>query len=167
MRVLVAFMSWSGNTRKVAEAIFQGISAEKSIGTFDEIKDTADYDIIFVGFPIHGFGEPAEEAVNFLKEHCVDKQVALFVTHAAPESSPYVPPWLEKCRESAKKSHLLGLSNFQGQIALEKVDELLQMSDPEALVIARNVVHTSLGQPNAARLDTARAIAAEIIAKHY
>jgi len=165
MRVLVAYMSWTGNTKKIADAVFQGISAEKEMKTLDEVTDASGYDLIFVGFPIHGFGKPAEEAVSFLAERCAGKNVALFVTHSAPEDSPYVPPWLEACKEAAKGSLLLGLSDFQGQIALEQVDLMLQSSDPEALEIVRNVVHSSLGQPDAARLDRARAFAGEILAK--
>ena len=165
MKVLVAFMSWTGNTKKIADAIFQAIPAEKDIKRFDEVKDTSGYGLIFVGFPIHGFGQPADEAVSFMKEQCAGKRVALFVTHAAPEVSTYVPPWLEACREAAQGTLLLGLSNYQGQIALDQVDVLLQRSGHESLEIARNVVHSSLGQPDAVRLTRAKAFAGEIMAK--
>src|SRR5665647_3814806 len=143
MKVLVAFMSWTGNTRKIAEAIFQGIHGEKDIATFDKVSDASGYDIVFVGFPIHGYGQPAEEAVSFVKEYCAGKKVALFVTHAAPEDSLYVPPWLEACKEAVTTSQLLGLANFQGQIALQKVDEALQSADVDLLEMIKNVVPVS------------------------
>jgi len=165
MKVLVSFVSWTGNTKRIAEAIFQGIAGEKEIKPFEEITDTAPYDLVFVGFPIHGFGEPAEEAVHFLSERCVGKKVALFVTHAAPEESAYVPPWLEACKEAARSSHLLGLRDFQGQIALEQVDRMLQSSDPETLHLVKHVVHSSLGQPDASRLAQAQTFAGEVMAR--
>mgnify|MGYP002349637687 CR=1 FL=1 len=165
MKVLVSFVSWTGNTKKIAEAIFSRITEEKEIRPFSEITDTTSYDLVFVGFPIHGFGEPAEEAVRFLAERCGGKKVALFVTHAAPEDSAYVPPWLEACKDIAKGSILLGLRDFQGQIALEQVDRMLQSSNPEALKLVKHVVHASLGQPDATRLAQARAFAEEVMTR--
>ena len=165
MKTLVAFMSWTGNTEKIAAAIYESLAGEKEMKSFDEVPDTSGYDLIFVGFPIHGFGEPAAEAVRFLQERCSGKKVALFVTHAAPEDSPYVPPWLAACREAARGTLLLGLADFAGQISLAQVDVLLQSPDPEAHEIAKNVVHASLGQPDAARRERARAFAREMMAK--
>lgn len=164
MKALVTYISWTGNTKKIAEAVFQGINTEKSIGTFDEVFDISSYDIVFVGFPIHGFGQPAAEAVRYLKERCSGKKVALFVTHAAPEVSSYVPPWLENCKEAAKETLFLGLFNCQGQISPRKLEEMMQLTDPEAREIARNVSRSSFGQPNSERLDRAKAFAADIIA---
>ena len=115
MKALVTYISWTGNTKKIAEAVFQGINTEKSIGTFDEVFDISSYDIVFVGFPIHGFGQPAAEAVRYLKERCSGKKVVIFITHAAPEDSSYVAPWLENCKEAAKETLFLGLFNCQGQ----------------------------------------------------
>lgn len=163
MKVLVAYLSLTGNTRKIAEAIFQAIHCEKKLAVFGEISDVSPFDIIFVGFPIHGFGQPATAAVNFLREYCPGKKVALFITHAAPEASPYVPPWLEACKMAAEAAHLVGIGDFQGQIALEKVDEALQKNDPALLEMIKNVVHSSLGQPDAERLQRARLFAATIM----
>jgi flavodoxin len=91
MKVIVAYFSWSGNTRKIAEAIFQEIQEEKEIKELNEIDGLEGYDFAFVGFPIHGFGAP-EEAQSFLEKHCRGKKIALFVTHGAPEHSEDLPP---------------------------------------------------------------------------
>lgn len=160
----MAYLSWTGNTQKIAEAIFQELQTKKDMKSFSEVMDISDYDLIFVGFPIHGFGQPAEEAKDFLSKHCSGKKVALFITHSAPEDSPYVPPWLETCKEAAKGTTLLGICDFQGQIALSQVDLMLQSSDPEALEIVKNVVHSSLGKPDASRLERAKVFAREIMA---
>lgn len=165
MKVLVTYISLTGNTRKVAEAIFQEIRAEKDMKEFGEVKDLDGYDLIFVGFPIHGFGQPAEEAQNFLKKYCQGKRIALFATHSAPKDSPFVPEWLENCKAAAEGTQLIGLFDCQGQISLEQVDVLLQSPDPKALEIVRNVVHASIGKPDAGQLDRARAFAKEIIEK--
>lgn len=89
MKVLVVYLSRSGNTQKVAEAIFEKIESEKEIKKLDEIDNLEGYDIAFVGFPIEGFGPP-KKAKTFLENNCVCKKVALFITHSAPEESKYL-----------------------------------------------------------------------------
>ncbi|MFC1978144.1 flavodoxin family protein [Chloroflexota bacterium] len=63
MKILVAYMSKSGNTKKVAEAIFEEISDEKELKTVDEVDSIAGYELTFLGFPIHNLGD----YFNFLK----------------------------------------------------------------------------------------------------
>lgn len=100
MKVIVVYMSLSGNTKKIAEAIFQEIQEEKEIKELNEIDDLEGYDLAFVGFPMHGFGAP-EEAKGFLEKQCQGKKIVLFVTHGAAEESGELQPWLVKCREAA------------------------------------------------------------------
>ena len=56
MKVLVSYMSKTGNTKKVAEAIFEEISDEKEIIPIDEVDSIEGFDIAFLGFPIHQMG---------------------------------------------------------------------------------------------------------------
>jgi len=163
MKFLVTYASWTGNTRKIAEAIFQELPKEKEIKGFHEVTGLGDYDFIFVGFPIHGFGHPADEARDFLEKFCAGKKVAVFLTHSAPVDSPYIPDWLENTREAAKGAQLIGIRDFQGQISLEQVDATLQSPDPMAFELARNVVHSSLGKPDEEQFERARAFAREIV----
>ncbi len=165
MKILVAYISWTGNTRRIAETIFRELPEEKDIREFHEIKSLDGYDFVFVGFPIHGFGQPAKEAVDFLDGICAGKKTALFITHSAPVNSAYVPKWLENCREAARNVILLGVRDFQGQISLEQVDATLQSPDPKAFELARDVVHSSLGKPDAEQFERARAFAREMVQK--
>lgn len=84
MRLLVGYMSQTGNTKKVAEAIFDEIQGEKEIKRLKEIKDMEGYDLAFLGFPMRAFG-PDKKAKKFLETQCQGKKIALFITHAAPE----------------------------------------------------------------------------------
>ncbi|MFH0803375.1 MAG: flavodoxin family protein [bacterium] len=165
MKILVAYVSWTGNTRKIAEAIFQELPGKKELKQFNEIQSLEDCDFTFVGFPIHGFGHPADEAGDFLERYCKGKKTAIFITHSAPVDSPYIPDWLENCREAAKGVQLIGICDFQGQISLAQVDATLQSPDPMAFELARNVVHSSLGKPDEEQFERARAFAREIVQK--
>ncbi len=60
-------MSLSGNTKKVAEAIFQEIQDEKEIKELGEVENFEGYDIAFVGFPVHRFGPP-DKVKNLLEK---------------------------------------------------------------------------------------------------
>jgi flavodoxin len=163
MKVLVTYVSWTGNTRKVGEAIFQEVEAEKEIKPMGEVHGVEDYDFIFIGFPIHGFGEPVEEAVEFMNRDCGGKKVALYITHGAAVDSPYVARWIEKCRAAAGKTLCLGIFNCEGQIAQERVELMLRHPSPKINELGKLVAVASKGQPDAARLQRARAFARRII----
>ncbi len=164
MKVLVTYISWTGNTKKVAEAIYDGIAAEKEIKELGQVANIDGYDLAFVGFPMHGVGQPAEEARDFLRKHCNGRNVALFITHAAIEDFSLMPEWLANCLSAAEGTNLFGMFHCQGQIAEEQIDLLLKSPDPQAQDIARRVVE-SRGKPDKERLDKARAFAGEMTEK--
>jgi flavodoxin len=161
MKVLIAYMSLTGNTRKIAEAIFQEIHEEKEIKELNEIDDLKGCDLAFVGFPMHGFGAP-EEAQSFLKKHCRGKKIALFVTHGAPEYSDDLPPWLAKCKEAAVGAIVIDMFNCQGELAQNVIDELLKHDDPKVRTWGEYGPLTR-GQPDASRVERARVFAREIM----
>ena len=76
MKLLVAYMSQTGNTAKVAQAIYDAIIAPKEIKRVEEVTSLEDYDLAFLGFPMHAFG-PDEPVINFLKTHVKDRTIAL------------------------------------------------------------------------------------------
>ena len=106
MKVLVAYHSVSGSTRKVAEAIFKEIKAEKEMKELREVKDLKGYDLSFIGFPIHGYG-PSNDAKTFLEKKVTGKDIALFITHSSPEDEPLVQNWLAACRIAASGANIV------------------------------------------------------------
>ncbi len=165
MKVLVAFFSQTGNTRKIAKAIYEAIPCEKEIKEFSDIADVNPYDLLFVGFPIQAFS-PAEQGKEFMKTYCRNKQVALFITHAAPENFEDLPAWIEQCKSHLPDKNVVGIFDCQGEVsehllkfALESDDSLLQKLGELGL--------TAKGQPDATRLKRAHAFAEEIVAKCF
>ena len=165
MKVIVTYMSQTGNTKRVAEAIFQEIKGKKEIKPMNEVDSLDSYDIAFIGFPIQG-GQPAGEAKSFLEQHSKGKNVAIFVTHASPEDYPGVKECLNKCGAAAVGANLLGIFGCQGELSQAIVDFMLNSGDP-GLVEAAKKRSLTVGQPDAARLKRARNFAREIIKKHY
>ncbi len=162
MRVLVAYLSKTGNTKKVAEAIYEALDCEKEIVPIDQVGDISSYDLSFLGFPVQKLG-PHPTAVRFLRQHCQPgRDVALFITHAAPEDEPLLAGWLQGFREAAAGANILGMFDCQGQLARGVKFVMSLLPDRELRAMAKR--DNSAGQPDAARLGRARAFAREILA---
>jgi len=161
VKVLVAYMSKTGNTRKVAEAIFGEISDEKEMKPIDAVDSIEGYDVAFLGFPIHQMG-PDKKTVKLLEKHCInDRNVVLFITHAAPEDSPDLPPWLEKFRRAARGANVVDIFDCQGQ--LDKTTKRIMSVLPNAQLRMWAKQDNSQGQPDKTRLDRARAFSRNVM----
>jgi flavodoxin len=164
MKVLIAYHSVSGNTRKVAEAIYKEIKADKEMKALNDVKDLKGYDLSFIGLPIHAYG-PANEAKAFLEKKAAGKEIALFITHASPEDEPLVQQWLAACKIAASSANIVGLFHCRGELAQNVADMMIGSKDPQLAAWAERRKET-LGQPDAERLKKARKFAKEIMGKY-
>ena len=164
MKVLVAYMSQTGNTQKVAEAIFGEIQAEKEIKELKELDGLMGHDLYFVGFPIQAYG-PAHAAKVFVEQHAAGKDIALFITHASGEDAKDLPAWLDACRVAAVGANIVGLFNCRGELAQNVADFMKDSGDPNLMAWADERDET-LGQPDEARLERARVFARDIMKKY-
>lgn len=156
MKVLVAYMSQTGNTKKVAEAIYDAVDAEKEIRKVTDVATLEGYDLTFLGFPVHGEG-PDKKEETALKTLCNGgKRVALFITHAAPESDGEgeLQGWLARFREAAAGAEIVGTFDCQGQ--LSKSLKFFMSIMPSAKLRRWAKMDNSQGQPDQQRLQRAR-----------
>jgi flavodoxin len=161
MKVLVAYMSSTGNTKKIAEAIYGEIAAEKEIKPVSEVQDIGTYDLSFLGFPTHGYG-PDKKTKALLERLCRDgRKVALFVTHAAPEDEPEVSEAMSKFKQAAAGAELIGVFDCQGQLA--KGPKFFMKISPNKKLRSDAKKDNSKGQPDEARLERARAFARDTL----
>ncbi len=163
MKALVAYMSKTGNTKKVAEAIFEALDCEKEIMPVEQVADISGYDLSFLGFPVQRFG-PDPKTVRLLQQHCQPgRDVALFITHAAPEDEAQLPEWLAGFRTAAGRANIVGIFDCQGQLSkgTKRIMSILPMRGLREIAKRDN----SQGQPDATRLARARAFARETVAK--
>ncbi len=156
MKILVAYMSQTGNTKKIAEAIYGEISTEKEIKPIKDISDIGGYDLAFLGFPTHQYG-PDKKTTEFLKNTCTSgRKVALFVTHGAPENEPEVPRWMDKFKKAASGAELVGFFDCQGQLSSGTKFVMKLMSKKTRDEARRD---NSQGQPDATRVERAKSFA--------
>jgi len=163
LRTLVAYFTQTGNTERVAEAIYEELSGDKEIKKLPDVESLEGFDLAFIGFPIMAFG-PADAAKDFLADRAAGKPVALFITHASAEDSDVLPEWLEKCEQAAAGTELVGTFNCQGELSQAVADLLAASDDPQLREFAEARSET-LGQPDEARLEKARAFAREMVEK--
>jgi flavodoxin len=164
MKVLIAYQSVSGNTRKVAEAIYKEIRTDKEMKPLSDVKDLKGYDLSFIGFPIHAYG-PANEAKAFLENKVAGKDIALFITHSAPEGEPQVQQWLAACKIAASGANIVGVFDCRGELAQNVADMMIGSKDPQLAAWADHRKET-LGQPDRGRLKKARKFAKDIMGKY-
>lgn len=164
MKTLVTYFTETGNTKKVAEAIFGEIGGEKEIKDMGGVASLEGYDLIFVGFPVQAFAPP-RPVKQFLQDKCKGKKVVLFMTHAQREDFDELAGWLETCRKAAEGAEIVGEFSCQGEIQQPILDAMSSNEDPYMQKLASGAA-TSKGQPDEARLERARSFAREIMAKY-
>jgi len=129
MNTLVTYWSQTGNTRKIAEAIYETLSCEKEIKPFDEVVSLEGFELTFIGFPVMKFGPPGQ-AKKFIDTLAKGRTIALFVTHATlsesrdPSQQDMLEKELNRCRAACAQSDLVGMFHCQGELSEKIANEL-------------------------------------------
>jgi flavodoxin len=166
MKIMVTYWSQTGNTKKVAEAIFRAIPFEKTIQPLNEVDTLDGYDLIFIGFPVMQFGSPPP-ARKFIKTHATGKNIALFVTHAMlsdkadPLQQAMLGKELDKCAETCASANLLGLFHCQGELSEKMAAELTASGIPMLMEFAA-MRPATLGHPTAGEIELAEKFGAHV-----
>jgi len=167
MKILVIYYSQSGNTKKVADVIFEMLPSPKLIVKMEEVESLDEFDLIFAGFPVWQFGVP-KPARPFFSRLTKAHQVALFVTHAMdpdtsnPELRMMLDGILEKCRKAGDKANLAGFFHCRGELSKETADMLAHSRMP-LLERFAGMREETLGHPDHNDLRLARTFCQEIL----
>jgi flavodoxin len=125
MKALVTYFSESGNTEKLAQAIYEGVNASaKEIAPVSE-ANANEADVIFVGFPVHASSVPTK-VEKFIKDIPQGKMVAFFVTHGSLRGGQLAITALHYALSLALKLSVLGTFGCRGQVKPEIIEALLQ-----------------------------------------
>jgi flavodoxin len=166
MKVLVTYRSATGNTKKIAEAIFGEIEAEKDIKPFKEVESLDGYDFVFVGCPIEFFGV-GKATKKWMDEHVEGKRIGLFCTHGAPEFAPGVPIWTDALKAAATDAgaEIASFFNCQGELSQKVLDMMLADDDPYVQKLASFGRDGTIGQPDESRVEKAKEFTRETMRK--
>jgi flavodoxin len=169
MRTLVTYASLTGNTRKIAKAIYDGISDEKKFFSINECQSTDEFDLVFVGFPVYNF-EPFRPAAEFIKKIKPGTAVALFMTMSltaapdSPEKQQLYDLTIGNCKSIAMHTQLIDIFDCPGELAAETAEALLKSNDPALQGFGRMRPFT-IGYPKPDNIIAAERFGKEIFKK--
>jgi flavodoxin len=161
MKALVTYYSETGNTEKLARAIYDGIHFEKEIKPVQEVQNAKGYDIIFYGFPVIAHSVPGK-AQSLIKSLPDGQKIAFFSTHGSLRGGPLPKQAFEHAIGLASKLKVLGHLGCRGQVKQKVIDELAKRLEHQAWA---EEAQTAVGHPNEHDLADGKKFAAEMIAK--
>jgi flavodoxin len=161
MKALVAYYSKSGNTEKVARAIFEAIDAEKEIKSLPDVQSVEGYDILFIGFPVHAHSVPAA-AQPLIRDLKAGQKVAFFSTHGSLRGGQLPRQAFEDALGLAAKAKVLGHFGCQGKVDPRIIEMLLKQPEHKAW---GEEARGADSHPDAADLADAREFALQMLAK--
>jgi flavodoxin len=162
MKILVAYLSETGNTEKLAKAIFESVTGDaKDLLTFDKVASVEDYDLIFCGFPVQAHSVPGK-AQKFIKAIPKGKKVAFFITHGSQRGGEFATTALHHAGSLAVDLKILGTFGSRGKVKDEIIEFLA--SKPEHRVWAEEA-RNAAAHPDEADLHDVADFAREILLK--
>ena len=170
MKVLVTYFSQSGNTEKIATAIWEQatLNNKAELKKIEEITtdNVAEYDLIFIGSPLHlgSLAAPVKECLSALQASPGQK-LAAFITHSAPtypdqDMEGFTEPIKATCKK--KGIEYKGCFHCQGFLA-ESVHGVVQKKMNLTDEQWAGVIKEMTGRPNQEDMANAKAFAKKVL----
>jgi flavodoxin I len=152
MKSLIVYSSQTGNTKKLAEAIYDTIADPKDIYPVASAPEADGYDFIAVGFWLLG-GKPDTAASEYLAKLQKDNRanIFLFATHGAKADSDHVKNAFEQAKSLVPGLRIIGTYSCQGQLSEKIIEKLKTKPVPPPWYAGPS---TGLGHPDDRDLDT-------------
>ncbi len=129
--ILVAYFSLTGNTHKVASSIFAGLPEPKTLKPMTEVQSMAEYDLVFIGFPVHSHSVPMQ-AEKFLRSVPKGKKIALFSTHGSHTGSRLSREAIEHAVVVSSQARLISTFSCRGKVSPQALEVLGRSPEHEA-----------------------------------
>jgi flavodoxin len=157
-KTLVAYFSRTGNTRQVAQAIYDALDGEKEILPIDQVASLDPYDFVFIGFPVqmHSLPFPVEQ---FIKTIPARKKIAFFCTHGSLPGHRLSREAIEYAVVLAPQAKVLGTFSSRGRLSLQALDHLNKSPEHQEWTEMSASAGT---HPDATDLDEARVFARQM-----
>lgn len=162
MKVLVTYFSETGNTEKLAKAIFEAVdTSKKEILPIQEVGGVEGYDVIFLGFPVHAHNVPGKVEA-FAKKLPEGQKVAYFGTHGSMKGGELAITAFHHALGIAKNAVVLGTFGCRGKVKQKVIDGLMEKLEHQAWV---QEAQSAAGHPDEADLEDAREWTEKMIIK--
>jgi len=158
-KILVTYFSQTGNTKRIAEAIYEALEGEKTIKPVDEVQELDDYRLIFIGFPVHSHSVPFK-IERLLRKIPHGKKIALFSTHGSLAGSRLSREAIEHAVVVASKAKVLATFSCRGKVSSAALKVLSKSPEHVAWT---EMAASSQTHPNEGDLEDARSFARWVI----
>ena len=158
-KILVTYISQTGNTKKIAQAIFDSLEGDKTLKPVDEVQEIDGYGLIFIGFPVHSHSVPYK-IESFLRKIPEGKKIALFSTHGSLPGSHLATEALEHAVVIASKAKVLGTFSCRGKVSMEAMEALSKSPEHKAWT---EMAPSSKTHPDEGDLEDAKSFAKRIM----
>lgn len=154
-KILVTYLSQTGNTKKIAEAIFEDLEGDKTIKPMDEVQKIEGYSLIFIGFPVHSHSVPYK-VESFLQKIPQGGKIALFSTHGSLPGGRLATEALEHAAVIASKAKVLGTFSCRGKVSMAALEILSKSPEHKTWT---EMAPSSQTHPDEADLEDAKSFA--------
>ncbi len=162
MKALVTYYSDTGNTKMVAEAIYDQIKeAAKDIIPLADVGSVDEYDMVFCGFPVHAHSMPPKVAA-FIKKLPEGTMIAFFATHGSLRGGELAISAFYEATRLASHLNTLGTFGCRGKVKGSIIEALMKKMEHKAWAVE---AQSAAGHPDQGDLDDARNFADSMITK--
>jgi len=161
MKTLVTFFSQTGNTEKIARAIYDAIDTQKDIALLGSEPDCTEYDLVFCGFPVHAHSVPAA-AQKFITTLSSKQKLAIFSTHGSLRNNQLARTAIEHAAGIASQATVVGTFGCRGEVQQNVIDTLSEKLENRAWC---EEAQSAAGHPDDADCADARDFARAMVAK--
>ncbi|KPA18545.1 flavodoxin [Candidatus Magnetomorum sp. HK-1] len=128
MKSIVVYSSQTGNTKKLAETIYENLTDDKAICKIEDAPDPSDFDIVCLGFWLMA-GKPDPKSQEYLKK-ITNQKLFLFATHGASSQSQHAQQALETARTMASQANIIGSFNCPGEVNPKVIKKASSKPEP-------------------------------------
>ena len=161
MKALVAYFTQTGNTEKLAKAVFEAIDVEKDIQPITDLQGAEGYDMVFCGFPVHAHSVPTA-VQEFIKGLPAGQKLAIFSTHGSLRGGQLAVTAMEHAMSLAANAKVLGQFGCRGKVSYKILDALMKKPEHKAWV---EEAQGAASHPNKADLEDGQDFARKMMAK--
>jgi len=158
MKTLIIYSSQTGNTKKLAEAVYETISGEKEIFPIDDAPGPDGYDLVAVGFWLQA-GKPDPKTADYLPGIGSGQRLFLFATHGAAAGSEHAKNAMEYAKSLAPDADIAGIFSCSGEVNPKILEKVMAKPKPPVWL---DDAPKAIGHPDNKDIDNLKRIAGNL-----